>query len=270
MNATNRAKPHETFRVAGWRVERWGELGSTNDEARAHALAGDAGRLWILADAQSAGRGRQGRVWTSPAGNLYATALIVDPCENAIAPQLGFVAGVALQQAVADLGVAGARLKWPNDLIHSGAKLAGLLVEGVTPPGRRLATLVGIGVNVANSPDGLAYPTTSLDRIAGRTLSTRALFERLARRFDEALSVWARGAGFAAIRESWLASAAGLGGPIRVSNANGAREGQFEGLDARGRLLLRRDGAVEAIESADLTLMVNAQSADPAAARPNA
>ena len=125
------------------------------------------------------------------------------------------------------------QLKWPNDLVHDGAKLAGLLVEGVTPPGRRLAVVVGIGVNVVSSPEGLAYPTTDLQRLAGAPIATRALFERLARRFDEALALWARGAGFAAIREAWLASAAGLGGAIRVTGARGAREGLFEGIDSQ-------------------------------------
>ena len=83
----------------------------------------------------------------------------------------------------------------------------------------------------------------------------RKLFERLASRFDEALAIWGRGAGFFHIREAWLAAAAGIGGPIRVTNPKGAREGIFRGLDARGRLLLERDGAVEIVESADLTLI---------------
>ena len=150
--------------------------------------------------------------------------MIVDPCEAAAAPQIGFVAGVAAQRAVADLGVE-ARLKWPNDLVIDGAKLAGLLVEGVTPPGRPLVTVIGIGVNIASSPEGLSYPTISLERAAGAPRSAPDLFERLVVRFAEALGQWARGAGFASIRGAWLAAAAGLGGPIRVANVHGAREG---------------------------------------------
>jgi len=229
-------------------------LSSTSDRARELATGGDAGRIWIVADEQFAGRGRQGRVWASPPGNFYASALIIDPCEAEVAPQLGFVAGVAVRRAVADVGVE-ARLKWPNDLVVDGAKLAGLLVEGVKPPGRRLATIVGIGVNVVSSPEGLAYSTTSLTRCAGAPRTARALLERMVRRFDEALAIWSRGSGFAKIRETWLGSAAGLDGPIRVSNARGAREGSFEGLDARGRLILNRNGVLETIESADITLI---------------
>lgn len=240
--------------LSGWRVERYATLGSTSDVARQRALTGDAGRLWIVADAQTAGRGRQGRNWVSPPGNLYASALLVNPCEPSVATQLGFVAGVAAQRAVSDVGVR-AELKWPNDLVHDGAKLAGLLVDGVTPPGAPLAAIVGIGVNVSSSPEGLAYPTTSLEAILGEPRSASALFDRLAFRFEEALAAWARGAGFSSIRGAWLGVAANLGKPIRVANARGAREGVFEGLDERGRLRLKRDGVVETIKSADIFLI---------------
>ena len=264
MNVEPRTGPFETFTLRDWRVERWAALSSTSDRARELALAGDTGRVWIVADEQLAGRGRQGRAWASPPGNLYVSALLIDPCETEFAPQLGFVAGVAAQRAAADLCVP-ARLKWPNDLAVDGAKLAGLLVEGVSLPGRRLAAMVGVGVNVVSSPEGLAYPTTSLTQCAGAPRTARALLERLVPRFDEALAIWGRGAGFARIREAWLATAAGLGGPIRVSNANGAREGRFEGLDARGRLILNRNGVLETIESADITLIPMVSGTAPAA-----
>jgi BirA family biotin operon repressor/biotin-[acetyl-CoA-carboxylase] ligase len=247
--------PLATFAIETWRVERWASLSSTNDRARTLAVGGEPGRQWILADEQRAGRGRQNRVWSSPPGNLYASALILDPCPIEIAAEIGFVAGVAAHRAVEDLGVADVKLKWPNDLVCGGAKLAGLIVEGVTTPARRFAAIMGVGMNVASSPQNLAYPTTSLAKLAGGEIAVRKLFERLASRFDEALAIWGRGAEFFNIREAWLAAAAGVGGPIRVSNAKGAREGKFRGLDARGRLLLERGGAVEIVESADLTLI---------------
>ena len=110
---------------------------STNEEARRRALAGDPGRLWIVADQQTAGRGRRGRAWMSPRGNLHASALMIDPCPPALAAQLGFVAGVALARAVTDLGAADVGLKWPNDLMSRGAKCAGILTEGVGLAGGR-------------------------------------------------------------------------------------------------------------------------------------
>ena len=243
-------------------MERHASLASTSDEARSRALAGDAGRLWIIADEQTAGRGRQGRVWNSPVGNLHASALLISPCETEIAPQIGFVAGVALRRAASDLGADDVRLKWPNDLVHDGAKLAGLLVEGVMNRQGEFAAVVGFGVNLASSPQGLAYPTTHLCRLLGRPVAPRELFERLAVHFEGALSLWARGAGFADIRELWLASAAGLGGPIRVSGPRGGREGVFEGLDPQGRLLLRAGDAIETIELADVTLISSSPRAD--------
>jgi len=247
---------------AGWRVARFARLGSTNDEARRAALDGDSGRLWIVAEEQTHGRGRKGRFWSSPPGNLYASALIVDPCPPALAPQIGFVAGVALAQAVADLGGAGFGLKWPNDLMWQGAKVAGLLAEGVTTGERRLACVVGVGVNCRSAPSGLDYPTASLADAFGRPAGPEALFVRLATRFHEALGLWARGAGFAAIRGLWLANAVGLGGPIRVADPRGARDGAFEGLDETGRLLLRTSAGVETVEAADLHLAPPADSGE--------
>jgi BirA family transcriptional regulator, biotin operon repressor / biotin---[acetyl-CoA-carboxylase] ligase len=237
---------------AGWRVARLKRVGSTNDEARALALAGERGRLWILAEEQTQGRGRKGRFWSSPPGNLYASALIVDPCPAALAPQLGFVAGVALAQAVEDLGGAEFALKWPNDLLWRGAKVAGLLAESVTTADKKLACVVGVGVNCRSAPEGLAYPAASLSQALSREISPDALFARLSIRFHEALGLWARGAGFDAIRTLWLAVAAGIGEPIRIAGPRGAREGVFDGLDAGGRLMLRTPLGLETIEAADL------------------
>jgi BirA family transcriptional regulator, biotin operon repressor / biotin---[acetyl-CoA-carboxylase] ligase len=254
----NSDAPNQTTEVlaTGWRVERLASTGSTNDEARQRALDGDPGRLWIVAREQSQGRGRRGRVWASPPGNLYASALLIDPSPIAIAAQVGFVAGIALRSAVADLGAGDeVRLKWPNDLVWRGAKLAGLLAEGIALGDGRLACIVGIGVNCAHAPTGLAYPTDHLSSVLGRPISPEDLFARLAPRFDEALALWRHGAGFAAIRTQWLAQAAGLGGPIRVAGAQGSREGAFETLDEHGRLVLRGANSLETFETGDLFLI---------------
>jgi BirA family biotin operon repressor/biotin-[acetyl-CoA-carboxylase] ligase len=235
-----------------WRVVRFDTIDSTNEEARRRALAGGPGRLWVVAEEQSAGRGRRGRRWVSPEGNLYASALLIEPCRAKIAPQLGFVAGVALARAAEDLGTAGARLKWPNDLMRGEAKCAGLLVEGVTLSDRRLACIVGIGANCRRAPEGVARPTAILTDRCGRPVDPLELFERLAARFGEALNQWRAGEGFEAILLSWLDRAAGLGQTIRIEDRRSKREGLFEGLDPAGRLLFRGESGVEAIETADL------------------
>jgi BirA family transcriptional regulator, biotin operon repressor / biotin---[acetyl-CoA-carboxylase] ligase len=249
---------NETIEIlaSGWRVERLARTGSTNDEARQRALDGDPGRVWVIAREQTQGRGRRGRVWTSPPGNLYASVLLIDPSPIAVAAQVGFVAGVALRRALDDLGASDeVRLKWPNDLVWRGAKLAGLLVEGVALGDGRLACIVGIGVNCASAPTGLAYPADSLSSVFGRPVASEDLFARLAPRFEETLALWRGGAGFAAVRAQWLAHAAGLGGPIRIAGVQSSREGAFETVDEQGRLVLRGPNGLETVEAGDLFLI---------------
>jgi len=263
LSAAPEPEPEGAF--ANWRVARFGAIDSTSEEARRRAFAGDPGRLWIVAEEQSAGRGRRGRTWASPGGNLYASALLIDPCPQVAAPQLGFVAGVALARAAEDVGAAGARLKWPNDLVRDGAKCAGLLVEGATLPGGRLACVVGIGVNCLSAPRGVGYPTAMLQTESGGGIDVRALFERLVERFDEALRTWRAGEAFEAVRSAWLAYAAALGERVTVENGGRRREGTFEGLDGAGRLLFRGEGGIEGIESADLWILPQSDGSPVAA-----
>jgi BirA family transcriptional regulator, biotin operon repressor / biotin---[acetyl-CoA-carboxylase] ligase len=225
--------------LAPWRVVRFDAIDSTNEEARRRALAGDPGRMWIVAHEQTAGRGRRGRAWISLKGNLHASALLIDPCPPRSAPQLGFVAGVALAAAARDVDAAQIGLKWPNDLMLEGAKCAGILVEGVGLAGGRAAYVAGVGVNCAHAPEGLDYPTTCLTRASGSAVAPGELFRRLVERFSETLDEWRAGEGFASIRAAWLDCALGLGGRIEIDGRGGKREGVFDGIDADGRLLLR-------------------------------
>jgi BirA family biotin operon repressor/biotin-[acetyl-CoA-carboxylase] ligase len=238
-----------------WRVVRFDAIDSTNEEARRRALAGDPGRMWIVADEQTAGRGRRGRVWISLRGNLHASALLIDPCPRRSAPQLGFVAGVALAAAATDVGAAEIGLKWPNDLMLKGAKCAGILVEGVGLAGGGAAYVAGIGVNCAHAPEGLDYATACLTRASGSAVAPGELFQRLVERFDETLEEWRAGEAFASIRAAWLDCALGLGGRIEIESRGGKREGVFDGIDADGRLLLRTRRGLETVEAADLRIL---------------
>ena len=158
---------------AGLRLESLGTTGSTNAEARLRAQQGEVGPLWITAAAQTQGRGRHGRSWISPPGNLYASLLLRDPSPFEYAPQFAFVAALALRDAVALEAKALSPLlkfKWPNDLLLDGRKCAGLLIEGETTPaaepGKRFIVIIGIGVNCRNHPaaaDGsIDFPATDL------------------------------------------------------------------------------------------------------------
>lgn len=242
---------------SGFRLELHARLGSTNDEAMARARGGDAGRLWVVAREQTSGRGRHGREWASPRGNLYASLLLIDPCPAAIAPQLGFVAGVALAATVSDQVRHDRRLalKWPNDLLFAGAKVAGILLDGAQLSAGGFACVIGFGVNCRSHPTGLAYPAADLASFT-RASDPGDLLERLSEAMAIWLEIWDKGRGFARIREKWLFFAGGLGERIRVSGAGGVREGLFHGLDAEGRLLLDTQGAISAIDAGDVFLPV--------------
>jgi BirA family biotin operon repressor/biotin-[acetyl-CoA-carboxylase] ligase len=214
-------------------------LGSTNAEALALARAGERGPVWITAKTQSAGRGRRGKNWVSPPGNLYATLLLAEPAPPPQAAQLSFVAGLAVRDAIAACaGALGDRLalKWPNDVLVGTAKVAGLLIEAENAP--VFAVAIGIGVNCVSHPDGTPYPATDLAN-EGARVTTQTLFAALAAAMQARLAQWQGGADFPAIRRHWLKHAAGLGEFIRVRLPERELHGRFMGLDENGRLLVQ-------------------------------
>jgi BirA family biotin operon repressor/biotin-[acetyl-CoA-carboxylase] ligase len=226
-------------------------VGSTNSEALSCARGGEKGPLWITARTQTAGRGRRGRAWVSDPGNLFATLLLTDPAPPERAAQLSFVAALAVHDAIAALApalVPQLALKWPNDLLGAGAKLAGILIEAEGT--RPLIVAIGIGVNCRAHPATSDYPATDLATM-GAAVTAEALFTALSIAMLERLREWE--SGFAPIRAAWLARAGALGGEIRVRL--GARDlvGRFETLDETGRLQLRLpDGAVETIAAGEV------------------
>lgn len=248
----------------GARLVNLDAVGSTNAEAFARARAGERGPLWITARRQTAGRGRRGRAWVSEPGNLYASLLLTDPAPPQRAAELSLVAALALHDALAErASVLGPRLtlKWPNDVLCDGAKLAGILVEGEALPGGPLAVVIGIGVNCAHHPADTAYPATNL-AAAGALVAPESLAPALITAMARRLAEWSRGENFAAIRAAWLKRAAGLGAPARVRLPEREIEGIAETLDEAGRLVLRRaDGSHERIAAGEmfpLTALVRA------------
>jgi BirA family transcriptional regulator, biotin operon repressor / biotin---[acetyl-CoA-carboxylase] ligase len=246
--------------AAGYRLSVHDTLASTNAEALTLARSGERGPLWIVARQQSAGRGRRGNAWVSPPGNLYATLLLTDPAPPECAPQLSFVAVLALHDAIAacapSVGKALA-LKWPNDLLCGGAKLAGILIEGERT-NEALAVAIGMGVNCISHPSQTSYPATDL-KGEGTAIDAATVFEALTASLVQRLAAWRRGAGFAAIRADWMARAAGMGGDMRARLPDREIVGRGEGLDAHGRLLLRLpDGSVQAIAAGDVFPMTGA------------
>jgi len=254
--------------AAGYLLSTHETLPSTNAEALALAHAGERGPLWIVAREQTAGRGRRGNEWASWSGNLYATLLLGDPSPAECAPELSFVAALAVHDAIVDLAPqlrGKLTLKWPNDLLYDGAKLAGILIEGERPV-HELAVAIGIGVNCRHHPVQTAYPATDL-KTAGADISAEPLFATLSAAMVRRLGQWRRGAGFAAIRADWVGRAAGIEGAMRVRLPGSEIVGRGEGLDERGRLLLRlADGSLQAVAAGEVFPLARAASAHVSAA----
>ena len=229
------------------------ETGSTSADLLARLAAGEAAQegQWLVADRQSAGRGRQGRSWLDGPGNFMgSTAVRLLPQDPAPA-SLSFVAALAVYEAVlaqvpTPLSV---RLKWPNDVLLDGAKLAGILLERAGD-----AAVIGIGVNLAWSPALPDRATGHLKRI-GPAPDRDAFARDLAQSFDLELDRW-RQFGLTPILSRWLAAAHPLGSPLAVHGADGSRvSGTFDGLEADGALRLRlADGAARVIHAGDVTI----------------
>ncbi|MBV8538109.1 MAG: biotin--[acetyl-CoA-carboxylase] ligase [Alphaproteobacteria bacterium] len=229
---------------------------STNEEAKRRARAGAPDKTLICAAMQTAGRGRGGRTWTSPAGNLYLSLVLRPDCPARRAAELGFVAAVALGAALLDsapdLPLA---FKWPNDVLLRGRKLAGILIEADSHgPGTLDWLVLGLGVNVASHPAGTAFPATSLTAEGVTGLTVETVRDGFASRFQEAQQDWQR-EGFGPIRERWCRRAAGIGSVITVRLPNATLRGTFVDLDADGALLLApetNDAPVRRITAGDV------------------
>lgn len=218
-------------------VDAYEEIGSTSDEARARAERGDFGPVWITAKRQTAGRGRRGRPWSAPPGNLAATYLGATHEPPATLALLSFVAALAVAHT-ADVHAAPGRatLKWPNDVLLDGRKCSGILLESGQAGQGRIWFALGVGLNLAHAPEVAAYPAAAFSEFAPPP-SPEAAFATL----REALLHWSgrlTREGFAPVREAWLARAHRLGGTIGATVGEERIEGVFEGLNETGALLL--------------------------------
>ena len=242
---------------AGYRLESFPSVGSTNALALERAHAGEPGPLWIVSRKQEAGRGRRGREWATPEGNLAATLLLSGLRDLKSAATLGFVAGLALGDALdavapgrtVSIGLDGAdagdarrfELKWPNDVLAGGAKLAGILLESAILAGGSAAVAVD-----------LPYPATSLAAL-GAECDAERLFLALSDAWVSNWRRWDEGRGLGRIRALWLARAAGLGGEVAVKLGGEVLRGTFETIDEDCRFVIRdRQGRTHGIAAGDV------------------
>ena len=225
---------------AGWRLDARSRVGSTNEEAKSLALAGAPGFTMVWATEQTQGRGRRGRSWSSPPGNLYISLLLRPDLPAGPAAQIGFVAAISLAEALRALLPTEVKLalKWPNDVLADGRKVSGILPEALASgEGSRIDALVlGIGVNIVSHPEGTAWPATNLAALGARARPDQ-LLENLAARLELWIGRWL-GQGFAPVRERWLELALGRGEPIEVRLENRILKGRFVDLDLDGALVL--------------------------------
>jgi BirA family transcriptional regulator, biotin operon repressor / biotin---[acetyl-CoA-carboxylase] ligase len=221
------------------------ETRSTNDDVAALAREGAGEGVWLRAERQTGGKGRQGRTWVSPRGNLHASTFVRLRPDDPPAPTLALAAAVALHEVVA-IYAPGVVIKWPNDLLFDGLKLAGILLER-----QNEAVVIGFGVNLGHHPEGLERPATSLGALAGMAPEPAAFAEILAENFARWLGRW-RSEGVPPIRRAWLAAAHPLGTPLSTPEG----EGLFDGLDEGGSLRLRlADGSTRVIHAGDIFLI---------------
>lgn len=225
-------------------------IGSTNAEALRLCAAGRRGPLWVAAGKQTAGRGRQGRHWVSKPGNLYASLLwpvAVVPIDRLAS--LSLMAGLAVTDAFVAAGVnAPVELKWPNDVLISQRKAAGILVETSSQHDTAVA-VIGCGLNLAHHPDATRWPATHLAQ-HHRPVDPQDMLSLLAASMQVRLEHWDTGTGLGLIIDDWTSRALGLGTRIRLSEGG---QGVFSGLTPTGALQMERnDGALVVHHAGDV------------------
>jgi BirA family biotin operon repressor/biotin-[acetyl-CoA-carboxylase] ligase len=232
----------------GWTLVALDTVASTNDEAGRLAEAGAAEGTVVWAREQTGGRGRRGRQWASPIGNLYCSTVLRPDCAAPRAAELAFVAALAVADVIpADREV---RVKWPNDVMVDGGKIAGILLESaVGQSGHVEHVVAGIGLNVGFAPNlpEMRYPGALLGSGVSVELALEQLTHALARRLGE----WRR-KGFEAVRQAWLAKAGPLGMEVDVKLSEGVVRGRFAGMDREGALLLDTDAGPRRVVSGEL------------------
>lgn len=248
--------------ASGIPVSVFDEIDSTSAEAARAYAAGLVPPRWYVAHRQIAGYGRQGRGWTSPAGNFAGTLLCRPPLPPSSWSMLSFASALAIRDALIAAGAPpeGLTLKWPNDILARDAKISGLLLERLADQtGDALA--IGIGVNLAEAPDVRSYPTAALAQLKPGTAPTVLQFLQ---KLDAALETriaQLTTEGFDATRQDWRGHASGIGTSVTVRLSGREETGLFEDIDSDGALILLSAGKRTRVHSGDV-FFAGAESRD--------
>ena len=228
---------------------------STNKLARKMAIAGSKGPIWLVAGTQSAGRGRQGRVWTSEPGNLYCSLLFAPHLKLADVAPLPFITSLAVRDTFLALGAepTSAKCKWPNDVLINNKKASGILIESSASGAGTLDYLIiGIGMNLAHYPEDAMFPATSLAATTGEAATVRSALGILAEKLKNRLDAWQVG-NFAPIRQEWLRYAWGLGETRKIQTADESFLATLVDLNEQGAVnVILDNGTKKTIYVADI------------------
>jgi BirA family biotin operon repressor/biotin-[acetyl-CoA-carboxylase] ligase len=234
-----------------WQVDVHAKLPSTQDYVRDLVEEDIPEGTVVQALSQTSGRGRQGREWVSPVGNLYMSLLLYPECDAAKAGQMSFVTAVAVSAAIDEYIEPGhlKTLKWPNDVLIDGKKCAGILIESVLgKDGVVDALIIGIGVNIVAPPEG----SIGVAQVSGgKQVPIHPFRDKVLHELEETYRQW-KHQGFAPIRTRWLKQAHGLGDIITARFAKDEAKGIFKGIDDKGALLLDIEGDTKNIAAAEI------------------
>lgn len=227
-----------------WQIKILSKVSSTQDIVMLAAQDGDDEGYVVQAMSQTDARGRHGNQWEAPMGNIYMSILLRPECAIERAGEIAFVVAVALSNAL-DSYLKETHiktLKWPNDILIDGLKISGILLESNITDGKLDGVVVGIGVNVFNSPDF----ATCLNNVAKEPVYVNKVRDVILEELDKAYAQWQK-EGFAPIREQWLDNAHGIGQEITARLPNESFKGVFSGLNDDGGLILKQESGEDKI-----------------------
>jgi len=229
-----------------WRIQELADTASTNDDVKKAALDGAAEGLVVWAHQQAKGRGRQGRLWESPIGNLYCSILLRPPLLFSEWGLFSFVAALAVKDTILTFAPnAFLTLKWPNDVLVDHKKISGILLETIEH-----GIIIGVGINVQHHPSNSPYPTTSLQAIGTNSQNLRLILDTLLKHLHRWETIL-KTEGFSPVRLAWLDNA--MKGDLVVRLPQETLQGRFIDLNQNGHLCLHlADGSERAIASGEV------------------
>lgn len=248
--------------LTGLTTQRYGrhlyvfeELDSTNACARTLAATGSPDGTTVLAEYQTAGRGRLGRSWMSEPGRNILVSVIIRPPAGTVVAMLPYIVGLAVAEAVGSTAGIRAAIKWPNDILVDGKKVCGILLEQ-EGTGTDAAIVAGIGINVGQTdfPPEIAGRATSLNAVAGAPVDRIVLLQTLLRTLEEKVAL-SSGKALGALLRDWSDRCMTLGRTITVEHGTQQVTGLAVGLSDDGGLLIEHDGRTEVVYAGDTTII---------------